>query len=346
MDEKQYLIPSPVVNKKESDSLVTLTEKYEKLIAPSIVAKAGNKVAEKIPDTIKLAGKVVKDGISQSEIFGECMRVVADGFGVLEKQAARLSISEAAIVKKINAVTKNNEITCIDEVCLARAYDISKLVSKYKTQDIAYALAEGGATGFFGFAGIPFNLVLSTFLFYRAVQSVAMFYGYDVKNDSSELIIASDVFMNALSPKSKGGNEVSSIISKVMVMTEVTVVKQTSKKTWLEMAEKGGVCLLLTQMRALANKAAQKALEKAGEKGLEESVFKAIFEQIGKKLTKEAIGKSVPAVGAIIGGLFDTAQMNKIIEYADIFYNKRYILEKEVRINALIEPDSNIIDVD
>lgn len=112
------------------------------------------------------------------------------------------------------------------------------------------------------------------------------------------------------------------------------------------MAARGGVSLLLTQMRALANKSAQKALEKVGEKGLEESLFKGIFEQIGKKLTKKAIGKTIPVVGAVIGALFDTAQMNTVIDYANIFYNKRYLLEKEVRINSLIEEeDDTIIDV-
>lgn len=346
MEEKQYVLPKPIVNKREEETLVTLTDKYEKLISPNIVAKAGKKVADKVPDTIKLAGKVVKDYVTQQEFFEECMKHVADGFAVLEKQAAKASISESTIVKKINEKTSSNDITSLEEVCLARGYDISKLVSTYKTQDIAVALAEGSMTGAFGFAGLPANLVLSTFIFYRAVQSIAMYYGYDVKNDESELVIASDVFMNALSPTSKGSNEVSSVISKIMVMTEISTVKNTVKKGWIEMAQRGGVCLLLTQMRALAHKAAQKALEKAGEKSLEESVFRSIFEQMGRKLTQKAIGKSVPVVGALIGGLFDTAQMSKILDYADIFYNKRFILEKEVRINLLLEGGNEVIDLD
>lgn len=74
-----------------------------------------------------------------------------------------------------------------------------------------------------------FSIVLSIFLYYRAVQSVAMFYGYDVKNDSAELVIASEVFINALSPSSSGSDEMSSIIGKVMLMTEITAVKQTAK---------------------------------------------------------------------------------------------------------------------
>lgn len=345
--EKQYVIPKPMINKKESESLIALTEKYKKMTAPTKLSKAGKKVAEIIPEPIKKAGRAAKEGITEAELFAQCMKVVAEGFGVLEKQAAKMTVSEKSIVKKINATTKSNEITILDEVCLARGYNISKLVSKYKTQDLVLALAEGGATGAFGFAGFPFNLVLSTFLYYRAVQSVAMFYGYDVKNDAAELMIAGDVFMNSLSPSSKGSNEVSSIIGKIMVMTETTAIKQTAKKTWSEMAARGGVGLLLTQMRALANKSAQKALEKAGQKGLEESVFKGVFEQIGKGLTKKAIGKAVPVIGAVIGGLFDTALMNTVIDYADVFYNKRYLLEKEVRVNTLIEGDAeNIIDVE
>ena len=272
------------------------------------------------------------------------MKVVGEGFHILEKQAARMSISETAIVKQVNKSIKENEITSLEEVCLARGYDISKAVEAYKRQDLLWALAEGGTTGYFGFAGLPFNLVLSIFLYYRAVQSVAMFYGYDVKNDSAELVIASEVFMNALSPSSSGSDEMSSIIGKVMLMTEITAVKQTAKKTWSDMAARGGIGLLLTQMRALAYKSAQKALEKVGQKGLENSLFREIFEQIGKKLSKKALGKAIPVAGAVIGALFDTAQMNTVLEYADVFYNKRYILEKEARINALLGVDDIVVN--
>ena len=81
-------------------------------------------------------------------------------------------------------------------------------MNKYRKHDLTVALVEGAATGVFGFAGLPFNIVLSTFLYFRAVQSIAMFYGYDIKNDPTELIIAGDVFMNALSPQSNGSDEV------------------------------------------------------------------------------------------------------------------------------------------
>ena len=344
IDKNNILLPSPIIDAKEDESIKQLCKRYEKLTNPGVLAKVGKKAVEVIPKPVKNMGKKAKEAITEQELYTQCMKVAVEGFGILEKQAAKLTVSENIIVKKINKVSKDVNVTSMDEVCLARSYDIAKLVNKYKTQDLSLALVEGGATGYFGFAGLPFNLVLSTFLYYRAVQSVAMYYGYDIKNDPSELVIASDVFMNALSPNSQGTNEVTGIIGKIMIMTEITTVKQLSRKTWEEMAKHGGVALLICQMRALANRAAQKALEKAGQKGLEESLFKGIFEQIGKSLTKKAIGKAVPVAGAVIGALFDTAQMNTVLEYADIFYNKRYLLEKEARINTLIGV-SNPIEV-
>ena len=48
-------------------------------------------------------------------------------------------------------------------------------------------------------------------------------------------------------------------------------------------------------------------------------------------------------MSAIFGALLDTAQMKKVLEYADIFYQKRFILEKGSRIAELTEEE--IIDV-
>lgn len=349
MENKGILLPSPIIDAKEDKSLQQLTERYDKLIQPGEISKLENNAAALIPQRVKQVGKAATNAITEKELFMQCMKVVAEGFGVLEKETAKLAVAENTIIKRINEVSQEVEIDSVDTICLARGYDISKIVSGYKTQDRMLALVEGCATGTFGFAGLPFNIVLSTFLFYRAVQSIALHYGYDIKNDPSELVIASDVFMNALSPESKGVNEISEVIGKIMVMTEITTVKQMSKKTWGEMAGRGGVSLLICQMRALANKAAKNALEKAGKKGLEENLFKGVFEQIGKKATKEAVGKSTFVVGAFVGAFFDVAQMNRVLEYADVFYNKRFLLEKEVRINMLLMDENDeppvIVDV-
>ncbi|KLU63876.1 EcsC protein family protein [Desulfosporosinus acididurans] len=348
MDEiKRPYAPVPIIDEKEAALLDALTERYNKLIKPSKIAQISTKAGELIPKNIKSLGAEIAANISAQELYQQAMELITTGFKVVEEQAAKFSISEKTILQKVNTVVSDYEIIELSEVCFARSYSLAKLVNAYKSQDTVAALVEGGATGAFGFWGLPFNMVLSTFLYFRAVQSIAMFYGYDVKNDGSELVIASEVFTNALCPAQNDvNNEVSSILVKIMLMSKAEVVKQTAKKTWSDMAARGGVTLLLAQMRALANKSAQKALEKAGAKGLENSLFREAFEQIGRKLTLKTAGKVVPYFSALFGALIDAAQMQRVLNYADVFYHKRYLLEKENRIKAIVASDAIIIDAE
>lgn len=198
------------------------------------------------------------------------------------------------------------------------------------------AFDEGGGLGAAGFWGLPANLALSMLIYFRAVQSVAMFYGYDVKENPDELVIASEVFSRAMSP-SQSDNPANDYVGKVLVYTEIAGIKKAAAKTWTSMIDKGGAALILAQMRALSNSAARKALEKAGKKGIEAGVFTKTLAQIGEKLTLKNITKMIPFVGAGFGALFDTAQMNRVIEIANLFYHKRFILEKEDRIRQLEE---------
>lgn len=346
MCAKTYIIPNQILDAKEEKSLESLTEVYNKMVAPNAVSKAMKKVGEKVPQIVKDAFSSAGGKISEAEIFAKSMELLGKSFQTLEQFAAKVTISEKEIIKQVNELTEDNQISTLDEICLVRSYELSKIVGKYKYADIIAALIEGAATGAPGFAGIPFNLVLSTFLYYRAVQSIAMFYGYDIKNDPAELAIASEVFMNGLNPKATPASELSGAIAKIMLLTQTTTVAQTVKKGWIAMAEKNGITLLLTQMRALAHSAARKALEKAGKRGLERTAFTEVFEQIGKKLTQKSLTKAVPYIGAFIGATIDTAQMVQITQYAEVFYCKRFILEKESRINTLNGVKTSVVDVE
>lgn len=335
-ERPDYSVPIPIIDTKEENSIATLNARYEKLCKPTLLGKAEKTASKLIPDRVKAAVKDLGSTISEQELYAQVMRVIASSFKLIEETAAKYTIPRSTIIERVNKTVEENSITKAEEICFARGYDISKLVNDYRTGDLAFALVEGAGTGFFGFAGLPFNLVLCMFICYRAVQSVALFYGYDVKEDPSELIIASDVFMNALSPSTANANEVSNTIVKIMAFAEAQSLKEAAKKTYAEMISKGGASLLVVQLRALANKAAQKALDKAGVKGLENSAFRAVFEQIGKKLGKKAVGKMIPGISAVIGAAFDISQMYTVITYADVFYNKRFLIEKEARISALM----------
>ena len=330
-----------VLDKKEIDSLDRLNNRYEILTKPGHLAKLGERVAEIIPEGVKEIIGGVGNSISEQEIYIQAMAQITNGFKIIEEQAAKLSVSNQKIVENLQ---KHGKINSYQDIPKLRSYEISKAVDDFRTMNLIGAFIEGGGTGYFGFAGLPFNLILSTFIYFRAVQSIAMYYGYDVKNDHEELIIANSVFVNAMSPaKSDINNELSAVITKVMLMSKATIIRETSKKTWSDMAARRGIPLLLTQMRALSHKSAAKALEKAGEKGIENIIFKETFELLGKKLTKNIIKKSIPFVSAGIGALLDTAQMKMVLEYADIFYQKRFIVEKKSRIRSLMEQEENSV---
>lgn len=197
--------------------------------------------------------------------------------------------------------------------------------------------------------GIPFNLVLSTFLYFRAVQQVAVCYGYDVKNSAEELAYASDVFAAALNPRSDKLAGSAELLAKMMAIGELEATKAAAKKTWAAMVAQGGLPLFVAQLRALARKEAQTALASAGKKGLEQSLFKNILEQVGKRLALKNVQAAVPVVGGVFGALFDTSIMNTVVTFADICYRKRFILEKEKRVEALvngttIEVDASVLD--
>ena len=355
--KKEYCVPKPMLNKKEQELEEFNLKRYEKMMQPSLVKKAGKKVSESIPESIrelpsKVAGnlpdsvKNMAENVTDAELLKKCIEVVSKSFSTMEKYASNATLSKDYVVNKVNALDDQNDIESLDEVCLVRVNEISQLVKKFQTRNFWLALAEGALTGVLGLPGIAPNLVLSTFIYYRAVQSVALLYGYDVKDNPSELMIATEVFTTSLDPSNKQSSELGNTIMKVMAFTQVTVVKQTAKKTWADMASKGGVCLMITQIRALANAAARKALEKVGKKGIEKSLFKDVFEQIGKKLTLKNTGKIAPGIGAILGAGFDSTQMMQIIEFADVFYSKRALIEKEARIDELLGGNPFVVDAE
>ena len=327
-----YMIPDPIVDEKEKQLLQKLSEDYNKMVEPSTLAIVAREINDIIPEKVKIFWDAAKGTLTDKELIKKSIEILGTSFHELEKIAASVTISNQQVLKQIGSITTENRPANIDEICLVRSYEIACAVGKYNRIDKISTLFEGATTGAFGFAGLPFNLALSLFLFYRAVQSIALFYGYDGKQDPAELEIAGEVLVNAMNPQESANSEITSAIAKVMLISETTTIKETVKKGWAAMAQKDAATLLVAQLRALANTAAKQALDKAGKAGFENSAFRGVLEQIGKRLTKNAVGKSMPVVGAFVGATLDTAQMNQILRYANIFYQKRFILEKEQRI--------------
>ncbi|WP_051353666.1 EcsC family protein [Atopobium fossor] len=322
------------LDEQEIIQLKKLDARYKK-VSSNKLAQAGKKVLDLVPTQAKAAVAAAGATITEQQLYNQAMELIAKGFTIAEKNAAKYTVSKEAIVKSINATSDETQINSFEEICTLPSSIISKAAHKGNIQHALSALAEGAATGLFGFAGVPANLATSTFVYYRAVQCIAMSYGFDIQDDPAELIIAGEVLSSSMNPLSSSNNGQVNTVSKFMTLAFVSNVEVVAKKGWVAMAQHGGSALLLVQMRALANKAAQKALVTAGKQGLEKTALKEVFEQIGKRLTLKTIQRAVPVVGAGIGALIDYAQMNAIIEYADIFYHRRFIIEKEQRIKEL-----------
>lgn len=347
-DNGDWVLPDPLLTKRELAELEQLTAQYEKMVSPSKLKQLTDKVGAKIPENLRAAvGDAVDDlssEIQQKELYAQVMKQVVDGFKIIEEQAAKYSVTEAQIVEAANTTLGGVTIRSIDELFMLRSFDVARIATGENGKHLLLAATEGAVTGAPGFAGLPFNIVFSMFLYYRAVQSVAMMYGFNVKDDPAEMVIAGEVFSNAMAPSTGSADGMTTAIGKMMLVAEMEGVKQTVKKGWTAMAARGGAATLIAQIRALANAAARKAIENAGKKSLENSVFKNVLEQIGRNITQKSLGKAVPIFGGVVGALFDVSQMNRVLQYANIFYHKRFIIEKQERIAALVGVETASVD--
>jgi hypothetical protein len=105
------------------------------------------------------------------------------------------------------------------------------LISKREWKDRCAAFIEGAATGAPGFIGIPFNVALSFLLYFRATQSTALYYGYDVRHDPRELQFASEVTLTSLEPNlAQGAETLGGLIGKMILAVELSALSQKSDK--------------------------------------------------------------------------------------------------------------------
>jgi len=339
------------LDQKELRLLETLTREYEKFVEPGLVQKQFTKTKEKVSDLLpEKMIEISADSIKKASDWAVIQKVIekaGQGFGIVHENIARITFDKNKIVGYLNDDT--NQVSEFEQICRLRSYYIEKkLLNRRRLVDLPSSFVGGGVTGFFGLGGVPFNLAYTFFMYYRSVQAVGLYYGYDVIDDPRELEFASSVTITCLSPHLESDvKNLGSIIGRMMLATNVTTLKESlSKLSYTKMAQKGGAELLYVQIRAMANAQAKKALEKAGKEGMEAGIFKNLLEQIGKRMTKETGKKAVPILGGIIGALTDTYTMNNIIKGANLIYHKRFLFEKNIRINELNQQNINTLILD
>jgi hypothetical protein len=125
----------------------------------------------------------------------------------------------------------------------------------------------------------------------RAVGQVSLLYGYDPEEPSEKLFVMAVI--SAGTAFSAG--------AKTAAMIDISRLTQAlvRGKTW-EVLNKSLVAKVYTQ-------------------------FAKAF---GARITKQSLGKVVPAVGIVVGGAFNWATLEAIVDAADAAYRRRFLLAK------------------
>ena len=161
----------PVIDKKELASFERLTEKYNKMIEPSKSEKVIEKAETLVPESVKKAGTLLGEWITEQELYQQVLKLMVSGFKDIEERVSKYTISESTIIKNISKQSQYISISTIDEICLVRSYDIAKAISRNKDMNCLCAVIEGGITGVAGFWGLPFNLLFSLFFYFGYVTT-------------------------------------------------------------------------------------------------------------------------------------------------------------------------------
>lgn len=332
--------PDPIFDKKELLLVDKISKKYQKFTTPGPFSKSlanvgdfsKKNIGKMIPEEVKqIAGDIFTQA-TEMDFIKEALKQASQGGTIIARTIAKFTIDKKGLIKHYN--NKGFEITSISDIGFLRSYIAERVAKKDNFGNISASLIEGGTTGFVGLIGVPIDLVLSYLLYFRAVQSVAMAYGYDVQDDPAEMEIASQVLLLCMAPTAdQGANTIGGMLGKMMLFAEGAALQNGLNKTFAEMIKEGGAQLFFVQLRALANKAAQKALENAGERGLEAGALQGVLKQVGKLLSKDVAKKSIPYISSIIGGFINVYTMDRVLEGANLIYHKRFLFEKEVRCN-------------
>ncbi|GGV42114.1 EcsC family protein [Paenarthrobacter nicotinovorans] len=126
----------------------------------------------------------------------------------------------------------------------------------------------------------------------RSVGHISLLYGYDPEEPAEKLFVMSVV----------NAGTAMSASAKTAAMADISRLTQAlvRGKNWA----------VLLDMSLVAQ------------------VSKKFAEKFAFRLTKQGLGKVVPAAGIVLGGAFNWATLESIVDVANIEYRKRFLLEK------------------
>ncbi|WP_430297744.1 EcsC family protein [Sinomonas sp. B1-1] len=140
----------------------------------------------------------------------------------------------------------------------------------------------------------------------RSVGHVSLLYGYDPDEPAEKLFVMTVV--NAGTAASAG--------AKTAAMADISRLTQAlvRGKSWATL-----------------------------EKSIVAQVSKQFAKAFGVRFTKQSLGKVVPVAGIALGGAFNWATLERIVDAADVAYRRRFLLEKYPRL-AMEEETVDVVE--
>lgn len=264
------------------------------------------KGARAVSTTARIAAEAIPDGITEwtGEAFTAIRRTVA--------RVSRVGLSSKQVValhkKRDHPVSSLHDLRQLDlqQIDIVRGRGLSwyypaaaalsgmgagLVISGgeiFVTASAGAAAAPSGAVIAGAFAG---DIAIVLGLASRCVGHVSLYYGYDPESPAEKLFVLSVV--NAGTAMSSGAK--TAAFADISRLTQALV----RGKTWAEL-----------------------------NKSIVSRVSSEFAKRFGFRLTKQGLGKVVPIAGIAIGGAFNWATLEGIVDAADVAYRRRFLLEK------------------
>lgn len=230
------------------------------------------------------------DFVIDSRVVGDALKKAIEGLTSVCNDTAQWSVRSEAIFKEFRQAG-HNHIHSHKDIENLDLEAIDKVVGWLAAKYKGIALVEGAGTGAAGIAGLVVDIPTLITLNLRAIGEYAAYYGFDTTKQE-ERLFAFHVLGLASSPTDA---------SKTLAMAQlVRIAKDVAKKsTWKE---------------------------------LEKSAFVKIIQEIAKalgvRLTKAKLAQSIPIMGAVVGGGFNSYFTMKVCDSAFYLYRERFLAQK------------------
>jgi len=333
-----FRYPDPLLDPRELRLIHELARRYARFFHAWPILRPAQTACRQLNRLLPFAPAnfthIAVEFLAQQKLVQRAAASARNTIVLASRRASRFTRTRTSTVNILRSA--NLDVDDFDEICGLRSYQIERVINRRNIGDLAIAAYEGAVTGAPGWPAVPINIALLSLLLFRAVQSLALYYGYDLRGEAGEMEFAAAVTLNCMArAPDPAADLLTSLIAKLMAAENIADVKNAVPAAAVDAARHGSLSILSTYMRMLITSGGRSAME-SGLESIERPVFRYLMRQVTERIPAQMIQRVIPVVGAITGALSDTYYMRRVLRGANLIYHKRFILEKEERCARLL----------